>query len=384
MKAPLDKEASKPAPHTVFSAAGAPAPERDRSLDGLRGVASLSVLLLHLSQRLGDVHYSSFSSSLYDQGRKGVSLFFILSALALTMATARRVSAEIHFKRNFYIRRAFRILPLYWIFVLYWGTVHAPAPVSSLAANFGFFFDGLSLDKFHAVSPGIWSLQIEETFYLVFPLLFMRMIDPIQAVCGLCISTIVMFIILRIGLWTGFRSDLSQFLTPFSSHYVFWIGVSLFHLRGSIWFRSLLERIESVGKAWVLDLVAGTALFVTWSQVDWFSNFALSFVVVSSFSSRTLIGRLVRGRLLGLFGKYCYSIYLLHFLILEYLSPTIARCFSWLPAATEGRMLILAPPVMAITLLVGHVSFRLIEQPTINLGARLIGILDRRESGKDA
>src|SRR2546425_10397928 len=89
------------------------------SIDGLRGIAVLMVLAVHTSQRVGNVAVGSFNSTTVEQfinaGARGVQLFFLLSAFTLFRSSKIKFDREMSPRRNFYIRRAFRILPLWWL-----------------------------------------------------------------------------------------------------------------------------------------------------------------------------------------------------------------------------------------------------------------------------
>ncbi len=83
------------------------------ALDGIRGIAILLVLLLHLditeSQTVFDL---SFWRQLIGYGWCGVDLFFVLSGFLITGILVKAKGAK-HYLRNFYLRRVLRIWPLY-------------------------------------------------------------------------------------------------------------------------------------------------------------------------------------------------------------------------------------------------------------------------------
>lgn len=148
-------------------------------IDGLRGLAVLMVLALHTSMT-GPPLAQETLRALVSNGRKGVQLFFILSAFTLFSTSFQRFPHEKHPARNFYIRRAFRILPLWWMCIgLYaFAYQHLGIHFDSLAPSAwevlldASFLFGFSPTHMRPIVAGGWSLFIEESFYWFLPLLF--------------------------------------------------------------------------------------------------------------------------------------------------------------------------------------------------------------------
>jgi peptidoglycan/LPS O-acetylase OafA/YrhL len=88
-------------------------------IDGLRGIAVLMVVIIHFSQELGNGSINGFViphfSRLIDSFARGVQLFFIISSFTLFNSIVKSNGENTY--KKFYIRRAFRILPLYFLFV---------------------------------------------------------------------------------------------------------------------------------------------------------------------------------------------------------------------------------------------------------------------------
>jgi peptidoglycan/LPS O-acetylase OafA/YrhL len=154
-------------------AAPARATSRIVELDGLRAFAILPVMLHH-SWPTGH-----WTSTLAEAGWMGVDLFFVLSGYLITGILLKSGSY-----RNFLARRALRIFPLYYaslaLFVLV--AVYRPGQASWEAmkawGGAGWFF--IYLGNFRAAwinslppvlsFATLWSLQVEEQFYLLFPI----------------------------------------------------------------------------------------------------------------------------------------------------------------------------------------------------------------------
>jgi peptidoglycan/LPS O-acetylase OafA/YrhL len=84
------------------------------ALDGVRAVAALLVMFLHfsLANHVPEAikHISTF-------GQTGVDLFFVLSGFLITRILVSSRSSPTYFS-HFYIRRALRIMPLYYLFLI--------------------------------------------------------------------------------------------------------------------------------------------------------------------------------------------------------------------------------------------------------------------------
>ncbi|MGW4208663.1 acyltransferase family protein [Lentzea sp. NPDC004789] len=132
------------------------------ALDGLRAIAAVLVVFFH------------YGGPDWLQGWAGVQLFFVLSGFLITtlMLREERGTGRISLK-EFYLRRAFRILPVYFVILLIttvgsWlcGTFTS----SGMAAAMKHFLT--FTNEFAGASPygQSWSLGVEQKFYLVWPL----------------------------------------------------------------------------------------------------------------------------------------------------------------------------------------------------------------------
>ena len=83
-------------------------------LDGLRGIAVGLVLLTHFWPNVG---YWRIVLPFTEIGWIGVDLFFVLSGFLITGILLDSVGHP-HYYKKFYIRRAFRIFPLYYVFLI--------------------------------------------------------------------------------------------------------------------------------------------------------------------------------------------------------------------------------------------------------------------------
>ncbi|MFF4234130.1 acyltransferase family protein [Streptomyces sp. NPDC001820] len=150
------------------------------SLDGVRAAAAGAILLYHVAMQTGAALHDGIAGALLSRLDVAVSIFFVLSGLLLYRPWA---VAALHDEPSprlgvYLLRRALRILPLYWIVVVVavigWSRDHASDPWTWLEL--------LSLTQNYDTSawwngtgpPGLmqmWSLSVEAAFYLTLPLM---------------------------------------------------------------------------------------------------------------------------------------------------------------------------------------------------------------------
>ena len=110
-------------------------------------------------------------------------------------------------------------------------------------------------------------------------------------------------------------------------------------------------------------------LWLVTAKQFYIATAAMAFFVIMASSDKTISGRLNRNPLLMRFGTYCYSIYLLHFIVISALKPlfTMIRDLNF-----ELRFLISFTLVSLCCLVGGHISFYFFEKPSVNIGKRVI------------
>ena len=144
-------------------------------IDGLRAIAVLSVLAYH-----------AFPTVL-PGGFIGVDVFFVISGFLITSILAGELAEGRYSLAGFYARRILRIFPalalvLWACLVIGWHTLLADeykllgkhvAAGAGFVANFAFWFEAGYFDRASELKPllHLWSLGIEEQFYIVWPLL---------------------------------------------------------------------------------------------------------------------------------------------------------------------------------------------------------------------
>jgi peptidoglycan/LPS O-acetylase OafA/YrhL len=155
----------------------APPSHRIAALDGLRAVA-VGVVIIGHTLLTAVPNGSSIYNVLLNESM-GVTLFFVLSGFLITNILVReREKTGTISRRNFYARRALRILPAYGAFLTVAGLL---AVTNAVPASWHGFLGSLTFTKNYwpaDASPSLshtWSLAVEEQFYLIWPLLLLRL-----------------------------------------------------------------------------------------------------------------------------------------------------------------------------------------------------------------
>jgi peptidoglycan/LPS O-acetylase OafA/YrhL len=164
-----------------------PVSRRIPSLDGLRAVSILLVIGSHLLGTRGFPVGERAIGAVGDFGYLGVRVFFVISGYLITsLLLAEYARSQTVSLKGFYARRAWRIFPAFYTFV---GAVTLAWIVGSLALRSGDLLAALTYTMNYHYQRSwelghLWSLSIEEQFYLLWPALFLlggpRRIIPIS------------------------------------------------------------------------------------------------------------------------------------------------------------------------------------------------------------
>ncbi|WP_052396829.1 acyltransferase [Kutzneria sp. 744] len=342
------------------------ATRRFTALDGLRAVAAVLVIVFH----------SGGPSLEWLSGWVGVHVFFVLSGFLITTLALReefrngRVSP-----REFYIRRAFRILPVYFVVLGVTALVYVLRGQFT-SVGFGQVMPFYLTFNGELVGPGrvfgiVWTLGIEQKFYLVWPLLafaagaFLGRTRIVATVCLLA----SMFL-----LWT-------LVLPMFVHYYVILLGCLLAMVmhskRGFALVRPLTHPVAGVLAAVALVaaqlwIPTGVALFG--SEAPVIALYAIPVVLlIPSLVSPGPVSWLLSRRPLVFVGERSYSLYLCQ-LVAGFLASGISPMFGVARVAS-------AIAVTLISLLMADQLYRHVEQPMIAVGKRVIENLRRPAAG---
>jgi len=140
------------------------------SLNGLRAISIFLVLFAHIVLK-------NFNFTENPGGQIGVSIFFVISGYLITLLLLKEEESKGTISlKGFYIRRTIRIFPIYY-FLLFVYLILEVAGILSFSTNS--WITSLTYTKYFSINKGsewesghLWSLSIEEHFYLIWPIIF--------------------------------------------------------------------------------------------------------------------------------------------------------------------------------------------------------------------
>lgn len=166
-------------------------------LDGLRGIAILLVLIYHCLEFVPFSGIDQFLMRFVRMGWCGVDLFFVLSGFLITRILIETQS-ETQYYKAFYARRFLRIFPIYYFFLAIAFVLIADnfiffrqdrfAPVASKQIWFwfygqNFFFAKEGWPPVNSYFNHLWSLAVEQQFYLLWPFIVKVNIERLEKIC---------------------------------------------------------------------------------------------------------------------------------------------------------------------------------------------------------
>jgi peptidoglycan/LPS O-acetylase OafA/YrhL len=342
------------------------------ALDGLRGIAILAVMLYHFHSK----------PLIPGGGIVGVDLFFVLSGFLITTLLLQEWarSGDISLRR-FYLRRVLRLAPALTCFVLIYLLItvafhryeFTARPSTTLVLIDLAAVATYSINWVHAFGSSgmlgfshLWSLSIEEQFYLIWPLSLLTLLR-LRASVLLIVTFTLAVIVCSAMLPYILEEPRNRFYygTDFRLQTLL-MGALLGQLYVSGVLRSAIVQLASfrIALAGSIAFLATTALLATNRTVFLFDGghtaVAISAALLTMacmFQPTTFFANLISNRLLVYVGQRSYALYIWHVAI-----------GSWLRAYDPVPQVVIAA---VLTFVAAELSHRLVEAPALRLKSRL-------------
>jgi peptidoglycan/LPS O-acetylase OafA/YrhL len=358
-------------------------------LDGLRAVAFLIVFFFH-------TRHLPF-------GWMGVQLFFVLSGFLITdiLLRMKEKLPRREFFIKFYGRRFLRIFPLYYFYLLLVAMLIFLLPslkLNALNAELGKGFLNqiwvamfYVYDFFHASAffersrffVHLWSLSVEEQFYLLWPLLIFSIAR--ERFKQLCFTAVGLGFIFRLVITLVYRMQIFPFLLndpqqavnvlPFSHLDAFAFGAYISR------FEIPRPRLQLLILSIVTPAVGLLADYISKGAISWSLGYDLPMtglykevwgytllnylfaVLIYCVARRNFLTMILESALFRYLGKISYGLYVYHYGVIA-ICAALFRKYDLNYSLRSPQMFFMA---MVFTLLIATLSFTLLEKPLIDL-----------------
>lgn len=377
------------------------------SFDGIRGLFSIIIIFHHLP-----LHYVRLSFSIV---WPVLQVFFVMSGYLITrilLQDKSRLGVGVYFK-NFYAKRAFRIFPLYYTYVLFWIVLvllfgdnkFLNTPNINIAQDIKqhwwmlltYTYNFKELVSFSAgqsffeapIFSHLWSLSVEEHFYLLFPLAVYFMQEKtlkkfILIVLALAFVGRIAFYHYLVSLndnplWVGislYRNTITQIDALFlgallalvnwdklkNPRLYFYISFFLF-VAVTLGNGYLISRQEHISIAEALHEFVMLTKNYSFALLMPLCNITSAFLMIMLIRQPGFLNRIFEHKVAIYLGKRSYGIYIYHFmvsLIVILLASVFVKRFRIDIEAVWINVVIAAASVFA-TIWVAHISFKYYE-----------------------
>ncbi len=307
-------------------------------LDTLRGIAVLGVLFFHgFRAEYGGLPFTGAAKIAIlatQPGVLGVNLFFVLSGFLITGILIESRSKTDYYRR-FYTRRALRILPAYYLLLLLLAVLHQ-ASAAFLGLSFVYLSNVTSIFGVSMDYHPLWSLAVEEHYYIVWPSVVRKISVRNLAIFSLAVCTLIPVaraISFHYGYFTGrewytwfaadglaegslltvvLRSSISRKKVASGTALLLTL-VPLLVILGAPY--GILSRQRALGAAFQLTLIN-----------TFFAGLLLLFLMLGTSSAK----HLVNSRVLQFFGYISYGLYLVHPMLFRVYDKATRIFWPWM------------------------------------------------------
>lgn len=356
-------------------------------LHALRVIAAVSVYIGHCI--FWSAHWlplNGATTSVASNVTIGLQLFYVVSAFSL-MYSMRVHDLTPDWTKNFYIRRFWRIAPLFYVMMVVDGIItyfredRTPSVVEVIVN--ALFVNNLTPQYTSSMVYTGWSVSVEMLFYSIFPLVFIHIRTLNRGIIFAVVTTIVS---------QASRLYLDTIPQPLNSTYGDWsVIVQMQYFAFGTLAYLVYERLKQGGFATpapmvktalrhavfiapLAAIVAISALYkdemVAMRRID-LTLIGIGFGVLTVWFSVLRIPALNWGPI-QYFGERSYSLYLLHTPVIFMMQPLIIQMFQWFERGIGAWAII---PVLIIVyvpiMIVSMITYAWIERTGMDVGRRL-------------
>jgi peptidoglycan/LPS O-acetylase OafA/YrhL len=348
-------------------------------IEALRAIAALMIVLYHMVLLPNpNIELPTYLSFIKEKFGLGVPLFYALSGFVLAHGYIDRLDNRESIRR-FYIRRFFRIAPLFYVMMVVWLVGKKikwganPISFQEIVLNLLFVF-GLAPGSHESIVWAGWSIGVEMIFYLLFPIVATLIRSVASAILGLAIC---------ITAGSAFYGGLSHlavgsyaYLNVVTHSPNFLVGILAYF----IWKATGEKTNKVIGLAlfglamlcaYTLNSLPGALIVLATAKGINADLYAWCFVFLFAILSICFWpNAIVVNKATTFLGRISFSIYLLHPLVIVLL----LRAYTWTGTTTNGllvNLILCALITLAVLIPLAIASFKFIETPGIAYGKKI-------------
>lgn len=336
------------------------------SLQYLRGVAALLVVLYHSRGELNDIYaQKNLGNILFNYGYIGVDLFFMISGFVIMLSTEKDSSV-----RSFIVKRLFRLYPVYLVCLLLCALIFTkPIDINYLKS---LFFINLNYEKSapwfgYSVISTAWTLTYEIIFYCIFSIAMKISWKHRHYIS----SAIIISSVLILGLVYNHEINVSGYAT-LNDPGAPWI-LKLFASPMLLEFIAgmVIYQIYSYAKNHDLKMISTPLLLVSSFAFLFFymSGYngghgllncgIYAFMLLLSLSVFETTRQIKFNKVLDWMGDISYSLYLIHTIVISILIKKYIDVPFYNPKLGFSNVIL----ILGVSLFISHILFHAIEEP---------------------
>ncbi|MEA4906209.1 MAG: acyltransferase family protein [Anaerolineaceae bacterium] len=327
-------------------------------IDGLRAVAVIPVILYHLKVKG------------FEGGYVGVDVFFVISGFLITSIIFREIQNGSFSIANFYERRIRRIFPAlfivlfflfitgYWLFdeITFKSMSESIISTTFFTSNFMLWKQIGYFDTPAELKPllHMWSLAVEEQFYIFFPLFFMftwRFFKKNFKAVLIVLATVSFFLS---QVWLSKDASADFYLLPFRAWELLLGSILAIGTLPSIKQKFINNFLGFLGLALILFAIFTFTSSTPFPGVAALApTFGAFLIIYATTEGDRVIGSVLSWQPLVFIGKISYSLYLWHWVLI-----VLARYYNILPLSNMQNYLLISAIFLISTL-----AWKFIEIP---------------------
>lgn len=337
------------------------------NLDYFRGIAASSIMLYHF---LSWGYREFFAEDLWGKiGIYGVSVFYILSGLTMSIVYEDKLTKDITTIFDFLLKRVVRIFPLLWLATVLTILINLKkipgidTILLNLSGLFGF------IRPWDYIGNGVWSIGNELVFYIFFPIIILSFKFSKLVFSSLIVTAIgilIYFSFFAFNLDAPFSVQWHLYVNPFNQIHLFVGGCIIGLVFKKVVVNKLICRLLLVVGLLLFYFfpVSGDCLHLvtSWERIGFSAIcFLLTFAIYKDQYNLTGVTK----RFMLFLGEASYSIYLLHHVVYFFVNGVNSKLLH-LPIV----YVIVCSTVAA--LVIGYLVYTYFEKPCMDKGKILV------------